>query len=428
MGRAAGTASASPDDRRTAVVDFNADAGARLRRSRTPGEPLIAPSQQPPARERQHRPRIAVDLRALVPRPTGIGIYTEALLDELLDRDEFDLVGLAHAPLHESVRLAEKGLAIELHAAPLGVLWQQRYLPRRLAQGDIDLLWSPLLTLPGRLPVPGVVTLHDLAVLHHPETLTWRVRLSLLPFLERTVRQASRILTVSHAVAAEIAQQWPEAAARTDVAWNGVAAGFRPATPAELDAIRQRLDLPPKYLLYAGTVEPRKNLDLLLDAWEALRRENAATPPLLVAGPDGWGSRRTLQRMSGLAELGLRRLGHLERADLVAVIQAATVFVFPSLYEGFGLPAAEAMACGVPVMVSNTSSLPEVVGDAGLQFDPEDPADLAGLLRGALDAPELLAAAGARGLDRAASFTWKRSAELHAETFRRALAERTRTA
>ena len=104
------------------------------------------------------------------------------------------------------------------------------------------------------------------------------------------------------------------------------------------------------------------------------------------------------------------------------MLQAATIFVFPSLYEGFGLPAAEAMACGVPVLVSATSSLPEVVGDAGGQFDPEDPAELALLLREWLEAPELLSAARERGLERAAAFTWRRSAELHADSFRRALA------
>ena len=320
------------------------------------------------------------------------------------------------------MRLADRGLAIELHSAPLGVLWQQGYLPRRLAQGDIDLLWSPLLTLPGRLPVPGVVTLHDLAILHHPETLTWRVRLSLLPFLERTVRQAARILTVSHAMAGEIAAQWPEAGDRTDVAWNGVAAEFRPASADELAAIRARLGLPERFIFFAGTVEPRKNLDLLLDAWEALRSEDAAAPPLLIAGPDGWGSRGTQRRMERLAAAGLRRLGHLDRMDLIAVLQAATIFVFPSLYEGFGLPAAEAMACGVPVMVADNSSLPEVVGEAGRLFDAQDPGELALLLREWLASPDLLAAARARGLERATAFTWKRSADLHAESFRRALA------
>ncbi len=128
--------------------------------------------------------------------------------------------------------------------------------------------------------------------------------------------------------------------------------------------------------------------------------------------------------MKRLAGRGLRRLGHLERSDLVAVLQAATIFVFPSLYEGFGLPVAEAMACGVPVMVSKRSSLPEVVGEAGLLFDPEDPAELAAALRLWLASPELLSRARARGLERARLFTWKRSAEEHAQVFHQALRNR----
>lgn len=320
------------------------------------------------------------------------------------------------------MRLAERGLRLEIEPAPLGVLWQQVTLPRRLRRGDLDLFWSPLLTLPPSPPVPSVVTLHDLAVLHHPETLNWKVRLSLLPFLDRTVRQATRILTVSHAVADEIAHRWPEAAARTDVAWNGVAPAFRPAAADELAAHRRRLDLPEEYLLFAGTIEPRKNLDLLLDAWEGLRQEaGASTPPLLVVGPDGWGSRSTERRLERLANAGVRRLGHLRRDDFIAVLQAATLFVFPSIYEGFGLPAAEAMACGVPVLVANGSSLPEVVGDAGGRFDPDDASDLAVLLREWLDSPELRRAASVRGLARAAELTWKRSAARHVESFRAAL-------
>jgi glycosyltransferase involved in cell wall biosynthesis len=317
------------------------------------------------------------------------------------------------------------GIAVEVHPAPLGVLWQQRYLPQRLAQGDLDLFWSPLLTLPRRLPIPAVVTIHDLAALHHPETLTWRVRLSLLPFLESTVRQAAQILTVSHSVAGEISQQWPEAAGRTEVIWNGVDGAFAPASETELAAIRARLDLPERYILFAGTIEPRKNLDLLLDAWKTLRDENADTPPLLIVGPDGWGSSETLRRIRRLSASGLRRLGHLARPDLIAVLQAATLFVFPSIYEGFGLPAAEAMACGVPVMVADRSSLPEVVGDAGFLFDPEDPGDLAGGMREWLGSPELLAQARERGLERARLFTWKGSADGHARAFHRTLEQRT---
>ncbi|MEO8275706.1 MAG: glycosyltransferase family 1 protein, partial [Thermoanaerobaculia bacterium] len=314
-------------------------------------------------------------------------------------------------------------LQLETHPAPLGVLWQQLHLPRRLARGDIDLFWSPLLTLPTRLPVPAIVTLHDLAVLHHPETLTWRIRASLLPFLDGSVRRADRIITVSNSVAREIAVQWPDAAARTEVIWNGVDDAFIPASAAEIAAIRTRLALPERYILFVGTIEPRKNLGLLLDAWETLRLAQPETPALLIVGPDGWASAETQRRIRRLEAHGLRRLGHLPRPDLIAVLQAATIFVFPSLYEGFGLPLAEAMACGVPVMAADRSSLPEVVGNAGMLFDPEDEADLAAALGQWLDAPELLHQARQRGLEQARLFTWKRSAEAHARLFELVIAE-----
>lgn len=342
---------------------------------------------------------------------------------ELARRDELALVGMAHAAPEGAAELANLGVEIEIESAPLGVLWQQLHLPRRLARGDIDLFWSPLLTLPNRLGVPGVVTIHDLAAIHHPETLSLKIRWSLLPFLARTVEQAARIVTVSHAVAGEIAAQWPAAGAKTVVIPNGVGPEFRPADEVERAAIRARLELPDRYLLYAGTVEPRKNLAVLLDAWERLRRERESTPPLVVAGPEGWGSAATERRMHALASLGLRRLGHLPRPDLVDTLRAATILVYPSFYEGFGLPPLEALACGVPPVVANRSSLPELVGDAGFLFDPDAADELHSLLATLLDSPGTLAAAAARGVHRARTFTWTNAAYSLSCLFREVLAE-----
>lgn len=359
-----------------------------------------------------------------MPRPTGIGIYTEELLAELAARDEFELLGLAHAPLHDPTRLRALGIRLERERAPLGVLWQQWFLPRRLAAGDVDLFWSPLHTLPRRLPVPAVVTVHDLAVLHFPETLTWKIRWSLLPFLEPSLERAARVVTVSQAVAAEIAAAWPRAAAKTEVIWNGVGPEFLPGEPAAIAATRQRLGFPGGYLLYLGTLEPRKNVDLLLDAWLALRAEWPEAPPLVLAGPDGWHSAALRQRVAGLANDGVRRLGHLERGELVTVVQAASAFVYPSLYEGFGLPVAEAMACGVPVIGSNRASLPEVIGDAGVTVDADDPLALAGALHRLLTEPGLAARLAERGRERARLFSWRSAAARLSELFRAVLAER----
>jgi glycosyltransferase involved in cell wall biosynthesis len=304
------------------------------------------------------------------------------------------------------------------------VIWQQLKLPRRLAAGDLDLFWSPLLTLPRRTPIPAVVTVHDLAILHVPDTLSFKVRWSLLPFLGHTVERAEAVIAVSDATARELAHAWPVAAGRIVTIHNGVDPEFRPAAAEAIAATRERLGAPGGYVLYAGTLEPRKNLDLLLEAWASLHAERAgALPPLLLAGPYGWKSRGLERQIAALEPLGVRRLGRLERADLVAAVQAARLFVYPSFYEGFGLPAAEAMACGVPVIVADRSSLPEVVGDAGLLIDPEDPHDLAAALGRLLSEPDLAAELGRRGVERAALYSWPRGAARLADLFDRVLAE-----
>lgn len=176
-------------------------------------------------------------------------------------------------------------------------------------------------------------------------------------------------------------------------------------------------------MLYAGTLEPRKNLETLLDAWSELARSRDDLPPLLLAGPYGWKSRALERRVDAMAGLRVRRLGRLDRAELVATVQAASLFVYPSYYEGFGLPPAEAMACGVPVIVSTRSSLPEIVGEAGLQFDADDPGELAGALAELLDHPEKAAELGRRGLERSRLFSWREAASRLADLFDRVLSE-----
>src|SRR5207244_2494372 len=156
---------------------------------------------------------------------------------------------------------------------------------------------------------------------------------------------------------------------RVRVVYEGVDPVFAPAAPAAVAAIRRELGAPQGYILYIGTLEPRKNVGTLLSAWEILRGEDPATPPLLLAGSSGWHSRRLLARIAALTEAhrgDVRFLGRVEPDRLVQLFQGALAFAYPSLYEGFGLPPLEALACGVPTVVSDAASLPEVVGDAAL--------------------------------------------------------------
>jgi alpha-1,3-rhamnosyl/mannosyltransferase len=358
-----------------------------------------------------------------VGRATGIGVYTRSLLLELARAGDAEWLGLAHREVEFAGELEAAGVRLEYEPAPLGVIWQQLLLPKRLARGDVDLFWSPLLTLPRRLPVPGVVTLHDLATVLYPETQNLKVKWSLRPFLDSTVERAARVIAISAAVGAEIERHYPAARGKIEIVANGVDPEFRPADAAGILATRERLGLSGGYVLYAGTIEPRKNLELLLDAWRGARAAQPSFPPLVLAGPPGWKSGGLERRLAGREGEGVVRLGSLPRAELVAVLQAATVFVFPSLYEGFGLPAAEALACGVPTIVSRTPSLVEVVGDAAAIVDPDDPEDLAAVLLDLVANPDLAQRLAAAGPPRAELFRWNRAARRLRAIFAEVLAE-----
>ncbi|HKI87268.1 MAG TPA: glycosyltransferase family 1 protein, partial [Thermoanaerobaculia bacterium] len=355
-------------------------------------------------------------------RPTGIGYYSLGLLRAMSASGRFEFVGLAHGDVHAAEELDKLGIPVEVEPAPLGVWWQQTTLPRRLARGDLDLFFSPLTTLPLRSKLPSVVTVHDLTALLYPETHRLKVRWSQMPFLGPSLRRAGRIVAVSEATARDVRFAFPEVADKVRVVANGVDEEFRPADPETIERLRAELDCPRGYMLYSGTLEPRKNLQGLLDAWEALADDEGDPLPLFLAGDYGWRNRSLLRRIERLGPRGVTYLGRLERRRLLEVMQAATIFVYPSFYEGFGLPVAEAMACGVPTVVSDRSSLPEVVGEAGLKVDPEDARGIAVALRRLLREEGLRARLAERGLARVANFRWARSGEEMAAIFDEALA------
>lgn len=384
----------------------------------------MSPAARPAARS---APTVAVDLRALVPEATGIGVYTRELGLALARRGGCRLLGLAHRPPRGADELAAAGVRIEHQPAPLGVLWQQLRLPRRLRRGDADLFWSPLGTLPWSCPLPAVVTVHDLTPLLFPRAHTAKVRWSQIPFLERSLATARRVVADSASTARDLAFHFPETAGRTRIVHPGVAPEFRPGEADAIAALRAELDAPDGYLLSVGTLEPRKNLAALLDVWESLRAEDEGTPPLVLAGGAGWGSRdlaRRIQALGAPADGGPRavHVGRVDRERLVALLQAARLFVYPSLYEGFGLPPLEAMACGVPVVTSDSSSLPEVVGDSGLTVPPHDRAGLRQAISRLLADDGLSADLADRGRRRAAGFTWDAAAAALEEVFAEALA------
>ena len=343
-------------------------------------------------------------MRALVGSPSGIGYFTLSMLGALRKIGQARFVGMAHRQLsNEAQQVLD--IPLESQGGPSGVWWQQMRLPGRLSKGDIDLFWSPITILPNRLPVPGIVTIHDLTVLTHPETHRLKVRWSIVPFLNRTVRLASRIAVDSKATADDLCSRYPDCADRVHVIYPGIEPEFKPGSRSEIEAIRREIDCPDGYVMYAGTLEPRKNIDTLVSAWERIQTSEARLPLLLV-GPYGWHSDDLLRRIKGLAGRGVIYRGRVGRSELVRLMQAARVFVYPSLYEGFGLPPAEAMACGIPTIASNSSSLPEIVGTAGLLVDPGDIEGLALAIDRVVTDTTLATELSAKGPLRVKRFDW----------------------
>jgi len=376
-------------------------------------------TQTPPTIDESNGPTIAVDLRALVGPPSGIGYFTLSMLRALEDIAGWRIVGMAHRDLAPEAKYQLK-VPLESHGGPFGVWWQQFRLPRRLSATDINLFWSPNTILPARLPVPGVVTIHDLTVLSHPRMHRRKVRWSIKPFLARTVRTARCIAVDSRATADDLLRRFPDCVDRLHVVYPGIEADFAPADPEHVNATRRRLGCPEGFLLYAGTVEPRKNIDRLISAWMRWRASGGGLP-LLIVGPYGWHSKSLMRRILALEGKGLLYRGRVERPELVRLMQAARVFVYPSLYEGFGLPPAEAMACGIPTVTSNRSSLPEIVGNAGLLVDPEDTGELVAALDSIVMNTSLAKELSTAGLARVRRFSWRAAAESMNRIFRDAL-------
>ncbi|PKO20685.1 MAG: glycosyltransferase family 1 protein [Chloroflexi bacterium HGW-Chloroflexi-1] len=375
--------------------------------------------------------RVAFDAHMVGERETGNETYALNLVRALLAlppeaRSGIELILYATHPERLLPRLDPAELApirrIRPEPAPLRVPFS---LPLAALQDQADLLHVCYVAPPVR-PCPCVVTVHDISYEFYPQFFSPRDRLMLRTMVPLTLRRAAWVITVSEHSRREIMRRYSLPADRIAVTYEAAASQYRPiADPAVLADVRARYGLRERYLLALGNLQPRKNLIRLVDAFVRLAEQGRLEGTQLVLGGKAqWRESDLFARVkqSGLAEQ-ICFPGYVADADLPALYSGALAFVYPSLYEGFGLPPLEAMACATPVVCSNAASLPEVVGDAALTCDPRDTESLAVALAQVIAQPALREELAARGLRRAAQFSWRRCAEETLAVYRAAVAK-----
>ncbi len=295
---------------------------------------------------------------------------------------------------------------------------RQFWLANDVANRGCDLLWAPTGYLPVVLSkVPTVVTVHDLAVFVSPSARpALKTRIAERLLLRLAIHKAAKVITVSASTKRDLIGLFAVPDAKIHVSLLGVDHEiYRDDTSTDDDSILRKYQLEPGYLLFIGTLEPRKNIEGLMRAYARTKTDR----PLVIGGQKGWYYQSIF---TAVRELRLTSrvhfLGRVPDADLPALYRQAYAFLFPSFYEGFGLPVLEALACGTPVICSNVSSLPEIVGQAGLLIDPSQPKAIAGALQNILDDRTLYTRLKKASVAEAAAFTWQKTAAATLNVFK----------
>jgi len=348
--------------------------------------------------------RLAIDGSGLERPLAGVGVYTVQIVHAMaVDRPDGRLT--VFGPPRAAGRVPDAAYRSLPQTRFIGRHIQWPSAIRRL---NPDAYFGPAGALPLRdVGCPSVITVHDLAIYRNPKWFPGQQPLSTRLVVPRSVLRADVVIAVSENTARDIVEIFGVDRSKIAVVPHGVAANFRPMSREDLAEARARLKLPERFILFVGTIEPRKNLETLIEAWATMRDR----PDLVIVGSWGW-LYDTLRDRMGRMGPSLHHLDSLDPSDLPAVYNLARVLAHPAWYEGFGLPPLEAMACGTPVVVSDSSSLPEVVGDAGVVVAAGQPEAWRKALETVIGDVELAADLRRRGILRAAQFDWARAAKL----------------
>ncbi len=362
-------------------------------------------------------------------RQAGVSKYTELLINNLaqLDHEDEFIIYVGNGLRPETFAAAPN---FKIRASRLPTIkpiarigWEQAIAPALLLRDRPDVLHCPLNVVPLATPCKTVLTIHDLGFMRFPERYRAAKRRYLHAATSLSARRASHIITDAESGRQEIIELLGVSPEKVSAIPLGVDARFQPLDPAQVEQFRQEKNLPPRFVLYLGTLEPRKNLPLLLRGFARLRRDQPEAVEgveLVLGGAKGWLYDEIFRLVRELELEPITHFpGYVSEEELPLWYNSAECFVYPSVYEGFGLPPLEAMSCGCPVITSNTSSLPEVVGSAGLTVGPDDEAGLSAALARLLTDPAERASRKEQGLGQAQKFTWKETARRTLEVYRR---------
>jgi len=367
--------------------------------------------------------RIGLDIRIAYYARGGIRNYTLRLLEALAALDGDTDYRVLHSRKERAPLLPGPNFRPVACWTPSHHRLERWAFGAELVRLGLDLLHSPDFIPPAFGFHRSVVTIHDLNFLYYPQFLTAESHRYYHRQIEWAVQRADHILADSHATKADLASLLSVEPEKVTVVHLAADPAFRPLPDEKVRPVLARYGLEPGYLLFVGTLEPRKNLPGLLQSYRLLVDGRAASAPLVLVGGKGWLYEEVFKRVETLHLIDWVRFLHgVPDADLPALYNGASLSVTPSFYEGFGLPALESMACGTPVVVADRASLPEVVGEAGVLVNPEEPESVANGLARVMTDKALRARLRALGLAQAARFTWEKAARETLAVYRKVLA------